>query len=114
MFFSFQSVVSQGNALFIQNGLEVEGGYQGDLRHYYNASIQRLDFEGDATASDHVNSWVGEKTGGLIPSLIDGPLPSNTKLLLVNALSLRAFWKNSFDPTRTAANGIFHQDAKTK
>jgi serpin B len=75
--------------------------------------VEQVDFSG-AEATERVNRWVSKRTGGLIPTLVDGPLSSNTRLLLVNALALKAFWKNSFDPTRTAANGIFHQGTNSK
>jgi serpin B len=111
----FQSVVKQGNALFVQSGVSLEPSYQRDLKHYYNSTVVQVDFEGEPEqVFDRVNLWVDKRTQGLIPQLIDAPLPSNTKLLLVNALALKAFWKNSFDPTRTAANAIFHHDSKTK
>jgi serine protease inhibitor len=87
--------------------------YETDVGRYYNSSVQEIDFE-DQSAKIIINRWVSKRTQGQIPELLETPLPQDTKLLLVNALAFKAFWKSSFDPTRTAANGIFHHDTKTK
>ncbi|OXA45547.1 leukocyte elastase inhibitor [Folsomia candida] len=109
----FQSVVKQGNALFLQDGIPIESSYRRDLRHFYNSSVEEVDFSRE-DATLRINRWVSKRTGGFIPTLIESPLPASTKLVLVNALALKAFWKNSFDPTRTAASGIFHRGPNAK
>lgn len=96
--------------MFVQAGVTVIKDYESNLREYYNSTVDELDFEnGESLARSIINRWVSKQTRGQIPKLLEQPLPSYTKLLLVNALALKAMWKNSFDPQVTAMKGIFHQ-----
>lgn len=51
-------------------------------------------------AIGRVNDWVKEKTKGLIPVLLDGPLESPA-LTVLNALHFKAGWARKFDPAAT-------------
>jgi len=77
--------------------------------------VEQVDFEGrESLARATVNRWVRKETGGQIPNLLETPLPAETKILLVNALSLRAEWKTKFECSLTADKAVFHQDSKNK
>lgn len=43
----------------------------------------------------HVNSWVKDKTDGMIPEIMK-ELPSETQMMILNAIALNAKWKNPF------------------
>ena len=43
-----------------------------------------------------INDWVRKNTNGLIDKLLEGPLPPDSALCLVNALSLEAKWEQQF------------------
>lgn len=45
--------------------------------------------------------YVSAETNDLIPSLFSEPLPSDTRLVLVNALYFKAGWANSFAESNT-------------
>lgn len=47
-----------------------------------------------------INNWVAENTNRKITQLLDS-LPSDTRLVLLNAIYLSAKWKTTFDPTKT-------------
>ncbi|XP_066217628.1 plasma protease C1 inhibitor [Saccopteryx leptura] len=47
-----------------------------------------------------INSWVAEKTNDKISHLLDS-LPSDTRLVFLNAIYLSAKWKKTFDHKRT-------------
>ena len=53
-----------------------------------------------------INAWVRKNTNGLIDKLLEGPLPPETALCLVNALSLEAGWAEPFSQDDTS-QGVF-------
>ncbi len=81
--------MSFANAMFIQNEYKnnVKEKYINNLSKKYNADIIFDSFK----SPDKVNSWVNEKTLGLISSLFDDV--SDYKFLLVNALAIDMDWK---------------------
>lgn len=112
-------MVDIANGVFLQDGVSLRKEFERDLDRYYNSSVKTVDFASggggrDSTAQRVINKWVSLQTKGRISSLIDKPLSSDTRMLIVNALVLDAQWLHSFDPTMTAANGIFHLDSSSK
>lgn len=106
----FQNVFKSANGVFLQAGFPIKSNFETKLRKYYNSSIDEVDFEnGEMFTRTIINRWVNKQTNGQIPSLLDSTIPKNTKLLLVNALALKAFWNTSFDPLQTIVNSYFHQ-----
>ena len=101
--------VSAANRLFAQRGLDLLPGFLDTLGASYGASVGEVDFKADpAAAGEAINSWVAAETRDRIRKLIgDGVLDELTRLVLVNAVFLRADWATPFDPKATA-DGPFH------
>ena len=57
----------------------------------YNADLTSADFVND------LNSWVNENTNGLISKLLDEPLGSEARLVLVNTLYFNNKWVHKFE-----------------
>ena len=76
--------------------------------HYYDAQIFATPFD-DNTVKD-VNSWVKNRTDGMIPKLVD-ELKKENMMLLINAITFDARWDETYDEyqveegTFTAADG---------
>ncbi|GEK22615.1 serpin family protein [Cellulomonas xylanilytica] len=69
----------------------------------YDASVETLDFADDPVGStDRINAQISEDTAGLIPTLLDEPLPGDTYAVLTNALHLDATWSSPFVFTERA------------
>ena len=85
--------MSLANALFVRDTFKdtLEESYLSRLQIGYNADVICDPF----TSPDRVNSWVKEKTLGLIPQLKDDMDPS-LNFLLVNALGIDMEWKYKF------------------
>ncbi len=81
--------MSFANAMFIRNVYKdnVKESYINNLSTEYNADIIFDEFK----SPDRVNSWVNEKTLGLISNLLDDV--SDSRFLLVNALAIDMDWK---------------------
>ncbi|WP_456786988.1 serpin family protein [Cellulomonas sp. P5_C5] len=74
--------------------------YLDDLATAYEASVETLDFGDDPVGSTvRINEQTSEDTAGLIPTLLDEPVPEDTYAVLTNALHLDASWRSPFVST---------------
>lgn len=93
-----------------QRGYPFEQPYLDRLAAYYGADLRLVDYvaaRGQARAD--INAWVSERTRGRIPELIpDGVLDDMTRLVLTNAVYLRAKWMLPFAKGATA-EAPFHR-----
>ena len=89
------------NAPFAQRDLQLQGPFLDALASKYGAGLRLVDFEKDpAGACKLIDSWVSDQTVGRIPKLLDS-LDAATRLVLVNAIYLKAPWQTPFDETAT-------------
>jgi serpin B len=89
------------NAPFAQRGLQLQSAFLDKLASRYGAGLRLVDFQNDPTgACNLIDAWVGDQTEGRIPKLLEG-LDSLTRLVLVNAIYLKAPWQTPFDETNT-------------
>ena len=96
-----QVVVRIANSPFAQSGLQLEQPLLDTLASKYGAGLRLADFENDPTgACKLIDGWVSDQTGGRIPQLLDRVDPQ-TRLVLVNAIYLKAAWQIPFDATAT-------------
>ena len=87
-------IVSIANALFASQGLAVGPPYLKTLQSQYGAGVRTVDF-GLSNATDVINGWVRKQTAERIKKLFDGLDPA-TKLVLANAVYLKADWASPF------------------
>ncbi len=92
------------NGLWVQNGYELLNSFVTAVTGYYSASVENLDFAGDAEGSREViNSWVAESTMDKILDLIPrGVLGADTRVVLTNAVYFKASWRHPFDAHATS------------
>jgi serpin B len=94
-------VLHIANAPFAQRGLRLEQPFLDTLASKYGAGLRLADFENDPTgACNLIDAWVRDQTGGRIPQLLDR-VDLQTRLVLVNAIYLKASWQLPFDATAT-------------
>ncbi len=97
-------VLALANSLWAQAGLAFEQEFLDVLSGEYGAGLRVVDYEDDAEgARVAINDWVDDETRGRIPSLIgQGVLGPMTRLVLVNAVYLKAPWADAFPEGRTS------------
>lgn len=86
------------NRLFGQEGFEFQAPFLTLLRETYAAPFESVDFIRQWLAvRERINGWVEQQTRDRIRELIppDG-LSGDTRLVLVNAISLKAPWEDEF------------------
>jgi serpin B len=95
--------LTTANRLFGQNGYDFRPAFLALLKDQYQAPFEPLDFIRNASgATAHINGWVENQTHDRIQNLIpSGALNRDTRLVLVNAIYLKAAWQNKFSERAT-------------
>jgi serpin B len=95
-------VITLANRLFGKKGYAFREKFLAQLQHTYQAPLEEMDFAKSAEATKRINGWVEEKTRERIKNLIpSGVLNGGTRLVLVNAVYLKAPWMEAFTAAAT-------------
>jgi serpin B len=91
------------NRLFAQKGYAFRESFLTLVKQNYGAAFEPLDFVTDASgATQHINHWVADQTHDRIRDLIPAnALNKMTRLVLANALYLKAPWADPFSEKAT-------------
>lgn len=102
-------VLDAANSLFGQAGTAWEQPFLDTLATRYGAGLRQVDFVGATeSAREVINAWTAEQTRDRIDEIIpEGAVSIDTRLVLVNALYLKAPWAAPFEETATRAED-FH------
>lgn len=96
------------NRIWGQKDFSFEAAFLDKLARDYGAGMQIVDYKtGHEAARRTINDWVAARTKDRIKDLIpQGVLDALTRLVLTNAIYLKAAWLHSFND---AAPGTFHR-----
>ena len=91
------------NRLFAQKGYNFRDAFRQLVKKFYGATFEPLDFRKDPDGeTKHINKWVADQTRDRIRDLIPaGALNKLTRLVLANAIYLKAPWASEFSDTST-------------
>ena len=91
------------NRLFAQKDYDFRQDFLSLVKQNYGAEFQPLDFVADSAAeTQHINKWVADHTRDKIRDLIPADaLNKLTRLVLANALYLKAPWADPFSEKTT-------------
>lgn len=94
-------------------GINVERDFLQTNADYYGADIYESPF--DETTREEINAWVVEKTDGMIPSLLDEPIPDSALMYLLNAVAFDAAWKKPYSEYSINDSALFtREDGSTQ
>jgi serpin B len=101
------------NRLFAQKGYSFRDAFLSLIKQYFGGAFEPLDFtENPAAAAQHINKWVADQTHDKIRDLIPADaLNELTRLVLANALYLKAPWANEFSQNATQSEPFFVRGA---
>lgn len=91
------------NSIYGAKGFPFVQTFLEDIKEYYQANVESLDFEHAAEESEKkINSWVESQTNGKIKDLFpNGSLNRSTIMVLVNAVYFKGQWNHKFDEKHT-------------
>lgn len=104
------------NRLFGQEGYAFRAPFLALMKEGFSAPFEVLDFQRDAErARGVINGWVEEQTRRKIKDLIPhGGVDGDTRLVLVNALYLKAPWEKPFEKTATRPRAFAFPDGTSR
>ncbi|HEY3660468.1 MAG TPA: serpin family protein [Candidatus Udaeobacter sp.] len=101
------------NRLFAQKGYHFRETFLSLVKQNFGGAFEPLDFATDpAAATQRINEWVADQTRDRIRDLIPGgALDKTTRLVLANALYLKAPWASEFAQNATQSQPFFVRGA---
>jgi serpin B len=96
-------VLRTANQLFGEQSYAFKAPFLKSVRDFYAAPLEKVDFRKKSDAQTrHINQWVENKTEKRIKDLIPpGVLDEQTRLVLVNAVYMKAPWLEQFSKRAT-------------
>lgn len=107
--------LDMANRLFAQQGYPIRPTFLQAVQERFASTLAQLDFkQNPAAARLAINDWVSTQTHGRISNLLPENIPDRmTRLVLVNALYLKAAWADEFMEAATMPEP-FHLADRTK
>lgn len=101
------------NHLFAQKGYHFREAFLALVKQNFGGAFEPLDFIADpAAATQRINKWIEDQTRDRIRDLIPGgALDKTTRLVLANALYLKAPWASEFSQNATQPEPFFVRSA---
>jgi len=95
--------LDSANSLWGQRGEAWEKAFLDELARDYGTGMRQVDYVGAAEqARTLINDWTADQTQDRIEDIIPpGVLDALTRLVLVNAIYLKAPWEKPFEPSMT-------------
>lgn len=103
------------NAVWVQSGLRLTPAYDAMMRTGFGAGLRRVDFRNHPdTSRQTINDAVSQATRDKIRDLIAAnQIDSDTRLVLTNAVYLKAKWAVPFEPAETTPRPFRRDDGST-
>lgn len=104
------------NRLFGQQGYAFRDSFLDSMKVGFGAPFEALDFRRNSEGARRtINSWVEEQTRRKIRDLVPmGALTDATRLVLVNAVYLKAPWQKPFEKTATKPQTFHFADGASR
>ena len=88
------------NAIWYRTGFPFEAIFLDESKQFFDAKVAPLDFAASA-AVPTINDWVKASTNGKIDNIVDGPIPADVVMYLINAIYFNGAWTTRFDKSLT-------------
>jgi serpin B len=88
------------NSIWYRQTFRVNQSFLDDLRTYFDADAEGLNFSDVNGSLATINGWVNQKTNGKIPTILDN-ITSDNVMFLINALYFDGSWREQFDAAKT-------------
>ncbi|XP_021929958.1 alaserpin-like isoform X2 [Zootermopsis nevadensis] len=103
------------NAAFVEEGYPIKPEFSRVMVQDFQSSVLTAQFSEPVEAAAEINSWVANHTHDKIQELISPKsLDSSTRLVLVNAIFFKGFWKTLFWKNRTTNDAFFTKPYTSK
>ena len=88
------------NSIWYRAGFPFEATFLEESKQFFDAKVSPLDFAA-ASSVPTINDWVKTSTNGKIDKIVDGPIPGDVVMYLINAIYFNGSWTARFDKNLT-------------
>lgn len=97
-----KTTMQESDTLWLQKDYQLQQQYLNTLAEAFDTGAHETDFTDGDKARKAINTLVEQQTGGIIKNLFEDPLDPATRLVLTDALFLKAKWDHPFEKNGTA------------
>lgn len=105
--------IQVANSIWHKDDFSVEKSFLDINKKYFQASVQGLDFSRPESA-ETINEWVRKNTQNKIDGIIEGEIPEDMMLYLVNALYFKGEWMDKFDADKTQKANFYLKNGEVE
>ncbi|XP_077476746.1 protein Z-dependent protease inhibitor [Stigmatopora argus] len=102
------TTLDQGMALFVRKHFSIEKTFEDQMKSYFSADVNLVDFENTSASVDLINEYIKQKTRGKVTNMLSS-LDPMTVLMMVNTFYFQGGWQMPFNPNYTY-NAPFYVD----
>jgi len=107
-----RNVVKIANKIYMADDFSIKKGFTSSIEHNFKTSIEKVNFSNMNETAGKINSFVKNKTNGLISKIYEPTdLNPSLKLIMVNAIYFKGIWKHPFKTDKTATATFFIDNA---
>lgn len=89
-----------GNSIWLRAGEEIQPAFLEVNKDVFRAEVAELDFA-RPDAAETINRWIAKATEGKIDKMLEGEIPQNVIMYLINAIYFKGQWTEQFDRKNT-------------
>ncbi|XP_068110831.1 alpha-1-antiproteinase-like [Hyperolius riggenbachi] len=104
--------LESGNGLFISKTWTILDQFIEEAKNVYDSETFSVDFQDNEEAKKLINTYVEEKTGGMIPEVLSS-VAKNAALVLVNFIYFKGNWESPFEEKWTEEDDFHVSDTET-
>ncbi|XP_064181550.1 protein Z-dependent protease inhibitor [Anguilla rostrata] len=98
--------LAQGTALFVRIEFEVERAFSDQIKKFFNADIQNIDFAKPKDSKTTINDYVKKSTGDRVNEAVSDIDPF-TQMILINTIFFQGKWELPFNPSHTEKDRFY-------
>ena len=96
-----------------KTGVSFSGQFEADMKGFYQAAVESMDFSQTDELLGHVNEWCSETTKGMIPEILkQGDVMPTDIAILLNSIYFKAQWLHGFEKGYTTMQDFTSADGK--
>lgn len=107
------ATLTHANQIYLQQGYLLKKQFQDVATDQLSSGVSVVDFSKSSETAAIINQFVEEKTHNKIKNLIDSKLLSSaSRVVLINAVYLKAKWAQPFEKDRTFARDFYSTETE--
>uniref|UniRef100_A0A182V7C1 Serine protease inhibitor (serpin) 16 n=1 Tax=Anopheles merus TaxID=30066 RepID=A0A182V7C1_ANOME len=97
-----KDVIRVTNAVFVQEGFPLNGGFTYYSNRYYSSNATNVPFATNpAQAVALINAWAARSTEGRIRDIVSESVAAEAEMIVASALYFKGLWSEPFEPQAT-------------